>query len=79
MLGHQYPGRRGPTIDSVSAATPACMNISKATGEQLLFAYPSGPDILDAHYLGLNMPGDFDKLNELSDSKSPRSLQTARR
>jgi mannose-6-phosphate isomerase-like protein (cupin superfamily) len=49
----------------------AFKNIGKHTGEQLLVVYPAGLEqfFLDVHQLGLMMPKDFGKLNELSNSK----------
>lgn len=46
-------------------------NISKQTGEQLMFVYPAGIEkfFWEVHELGLKMPQDFGKLNELSSSK----------
>lgn len=46
-------------------------NISAQTGEQLMIIYPAGLEqfFLDVHKLGLKMPQDFAKLNELSNSK----------
>jgi mannose-6-phosphate isomerase-like protein (cupin superfamily) len=46
-------------------------NISAHTGEQLLFVYPAGLEqfFRDVHDLGLKMPQDFNKLNELSNAK----------
>ena len=46
-------------------------NISKHAGEQLMIVYPAGLEqfFLDVHELGLKMPQDFAKLNELSNSK----------
>ena len=46
-------------------------NISKHTGEHLMMIYPAGLEqfFLDVHKLGLKIPQDFAKLNELSNSK----------
>ena len=46
-------------------------NISKQTGEQLMFVYPAGIEqfFWEVHRLKLNMPQDFQKLNELANSK----------
>ena len=46
-------------------------NIAKHAGEQLLFVYPAGLEQLfrEVHDLGLKMPQDLNKLNELSNSK----------
>jgi mannose-6-phosphate isomerase-like protein (cupin superfamily) len=46
-------------------------NISKGTGEQLMFVYPAGIErfFWEVHELNLQMPKDFKKLNELSSSK----------
>ncbi len=46
-------------------------NISKHSGEQLMMIYPAGLEqfFLDIHDLGLKMPQDFAKLNELGDTK----------
>jgi mannose-6-phosphate isomerase-like protein (cupin superfamily) len=46
-------------------------NISKHTGEQLMFVYPAGLErfFREVHDLGLKMPQDFDKMNELSNRK----------
>lgn len=46
-------------------------NISKQTGEQLMFVYPAGIEqfFWEVHELNLKMPQDFQKLNELSNSK----------
>jgi mannose-6-phosphate isomerase-like protein (cupin superfamily) len=46
-------------------------NIAKHTGEQLLFVYPAGLEqlFLEVHDLGLKVPRDFGKLNELSNNK----------
>jgi mannose-6-phosphate isomerase-like protein (cupin superfamily) len=47
------------------------MNVGKQAGEQLLIVYPAGLEqfFLEVHTLGLKMPEDFAKLNELSNSK----------
>jgi mannose-6-phosphate isomerase-like protein (cupin superfamily) len=46
-------------------------NISKRAGEQLMFVYPAGIEqfFWEVHELGLKMPQDFQKLNELANSK----------
>jgi mannose-6-phosphate isomerase-like protein (cupin superfamily) len=46
-------------------------NIAKHAGEQLLFVYPAGLEqfFREVHDLGLKMPQDFDRLNELSNDK----------
>ena len=46
-------------------------NISKQAGEQLMFVYPAGIEkfFWEVHELGLQMPQDFQKLNELANSK----------
>ncbi len=46
-------------------------NISKQAGEQLMFVYPAGIEqfFWEVHELGLKMPQDFQKLNELANSK----------
>jgi mannose-6-phosphate isomerase-like protein (cupin superfamily) len=46
-------------------------NISKQAGEQLMFVYPAGIEQLfwEVHELGLKMPQDFLKLNDLAKSK----------
>ena len=49
----------------------AWKNISNETGEQLMFVYPAGLDqfFQEVQELGLKMPQDFDKINELSNRK----------
>jgi mannose-6-phosphate isomerase-like protein (cupin superfamily) len=61
----------GATVYMPKGHTHAFKNISKRAGEQLLFVYPAGLEqfFLDVHNLDLKMPRDFDKLNELSNSK----------
>ena len=46
-------------------------NISKRAGEQLMFVYPAGIEqfFREVHELGLKMPQDFQKLNELANRK----------
>lgn len=46
-------------------------NISKQAGEQLMFVYPAGIEnyFWEIHELGLKVPQDFVKLNELANSK----------
>lgn len=46
-------------------------NISKQAGEQLMFVYPAGIEQLfwEVHELSLKMPQDFQKLNDLANSK----------
>jgi mannose-6-phosphate isomerase-like protein (cupin superfamily) len=46
-------------------------NITKHASEQLLFVYPAGLEqyFREVHDLGLKMPRDLDKLNELSNQK----------
>jgi len=46
-------------------------NISDQTGEQLMFVYPAGLEqfFREVQELGLKMPQDFDKMNELSNRK----------
>jgi mannose-6-phosphate isomerase-like protein (cupin superfamily) len=46
-------------------------NISKQLGEQLMFVYPAGIEqfFWEVHELDLQMPRDFQKLNELANSK----------
>jgi hypothetical protein len=45
--------------------------ISRQAGEQLMFVYPAGIEqfLCEVHELGLKMPQDFQKLNELANSK----------
>jgi hypothetical protein len=61
----------GATVYMPKGHTHGFKNISKRAGEQLMFVYPAGLDqfFLDVHNLDLKMPRDFDKLNELSNSK----------
>ena len=61
----------GATVYMPKGHTHAFKNISKRTGEQLLFVYPAGLEqfFLEVHNLDLKMPRDFDKLNELSNRK----------
>ena len=49
----------------------AFKNISKEAGEQLMFVYPAGIEqfFWELHELKLQMPQDFQKLNELGNSK----------
>jgi mannose-6-phosphate isomerase-like protein (cupin superfamily) len=46
-------------------------NISKQAGEQLMFVYPAGIEqfFWEVHELNLKMPQDFQKLNQLANSK----------
>jgi mannose-6-phosphate isomerase-like protein (cupin superfamily) len=46
-------------------------NISKQPGEQLMFVYPAGIEqfFWEVHELNLKMPRDFQKLNELANTK----------
>jgi mannose-6-phosphate isomerase-like protein (cupin superfamily) len=46
-------------------------NISKQAGEQLMFVYPAGIEqfFWEVHKLELKVPQDFQKLNELANSK----------
>jgi mannose-6-phosphate isomerase-like protein (cupin superfamily) len=46
-------------------------NISKQAGEQLMFVYPAGIEqfFWEVYELGLKMPQDFPKLNELAKNK----------
>jgi len=61
----------GATVYMPKGHTHGFKNISKRAGEQLMFVYPAGLEqfFLDVHNLDLKMPRDFDKLNELSNSK----------
>jgi mannose-6-phosphate isomerase-like protein (cupin superfamily) len=61
----------GATVYMPKGHSHGFKNISKRAGEQLLFVYPAGLEQFfpDVHNLDLKMPRDFDKLNELSNSK----------
>jgi mannose-6-phosphate isomerase-like protein (cupin superfamily) len=61
----------GATVYMPKGHTHGFKNISKRAGEQLLFVYPAGLEqfFLEVSNLDLKMPRDFDKLNELSNSK----------
>jgi mannose-6-phosphate isomerase-like protein (cupin superfamily) len=61
----------GATVYMPKGHMHTYQNIAKHTGEQLLFVYPAGLEqlFLEVHDLGLNVPQDFSKLNELSNSK----------
>ena len=61
----------GTSVYMPKGHTHTFKNISNHTGEQVLFAYPAGLEqfFLEVHELGLNVPEDFAKLNELSNSK----------
>jgi mannose-6-phosphate isomerase-like protein (cupin superfamily) len=61
----------GTSVFMPKGHTHTFKNISKHAGEQLVVVYPAGLEqfFLDVHELGLKMPEDFAKLNELSNSK----------
>lgn len=61
----------GATVHLPKGHMHTFKNIGKHTGEQLLFVYPAGLEqfFLETHELGLKIPQDFGKLNELSNKK----------
>jgi mannose-6-phosphate isomerase-like protein (cupin superfamily) len=61
----------GATLYMPKGHMHAFKNIAKVTGEQLLFVYPAGLErfFREVHDLDLKMPEDFNKLNELSNTK----------
>ena len=61
----------GDSVYMPKGHTHTYKNISKNSGEHLMIVYPAGLELffLEVHELGLKMPNDFAKLNELSNSK----------
>lgn len=61
----------GATVYMPKGHMHAFKNISKETAEHLMFVYPAGLEqfFREVSNLGLKMPQDFDKMNELSNRK----------
>ena len=61
----------GATLYMRKGHMPTFKKSAKHAGEQLLFVYPTGLDqfFRGVHDLGLKMPQDFNKRNELSNGE----------